>query len=70
MSKDEYIEYLIKQSKSNYKKISDNDFIKLYEEIKEVLNSSDYTTEQKNKLRQEGFLESMAITADWIKNYK
>lgn len=66
---DKRIEYLIDISKSDYMKIPHKEFIELYEEIIEILNSEQYSENQKKKLKEEAFLESMSITYDWLKNY-
>lgn len=70
MTPDEKIQYYIDFSKSNYKSIEKRKFIQVYEEIIDILkNGNEYTEKQKNKLKQEAFLESMAIMYDWLKNY-
>lgn len=61
MSNKEYIENLIRKTIECPSGMSDSDILKLYNDIQNVFNSSNYSEDEKKYLHKKAHLESLAM---------
>lgn len=65
---EKHIKELIEMTKKGWKNFSDDEILKLHDEICGIVYGGDgtYTGEQRQKLKKESWLESLAIMQDGV----